>query len=105
MEPILWEKTIAFPDIHDFRELFDLTEKGAGAYLYGSNFDQHFSSYAKPKPFVASWIEEHMLNDMRMYFQATYRADDDVLISAKYESILGDRWLAIVHVNTIPVPK
>jgi len=68
-------KTLAFPAINSFSELFDAD--------------------SKPNAELAEWLKANMLTELSYYFEGIRRSDG-ILIIAQYNSIIGSRWLALL---------
>lgn len=109
------ERTVAFPDVTDFRFLFDswTTDKAqAPAPVRVKSLEigpfLHFRSH---KP--ALWVTptEHVVLAIldrtihiedRMSFEVVERGDGTALVTAHHGQIIGSVWLAIVDANTLP---
>ena len=99
-------KQLAFPEISQFSELFgDIEEKQDRAFAEKaviSNWlrysPSHKSEYREPKLIVLDYIRTNMLpiDYDSIYFEAIDR-DNKWLIIAKYNQIIGSRWLALVE--------
>lgn len=107
-------KRLAFPKLNDFNDLFEVVKKDynwaeasgerhRSYYLSCSNFKQYCTCYVKPKQAILDHIKEDMISDCGgIYFELVYHDDDDVLVIAKYQSIIGSRWLASINFKSIP---
>ena len=105
-------KELAFPNISKFSDLFGSTEDRQD-YEFAdksviSNWihhsPKHRSEYRKPSDMVLKFVRDHMLpvDYDSIYFQAVNRGDNQTLITAQYNQIIGSRWLAIVETDTMP---
>lgn len=66
--------------------------------------DYNGAFWVRPKPFLATWITENMLNISHdsIFFEAILRDDGSCLLVAKYSRILGSRRLAFLDPETLP---
>jgi hypothetical protein len=93
-----------------FRDLFEAIDakhdrKDDGfRYIYTSGATEYRGFAVKPRPELATFIRERMLQILNdsVYFVCTFRDDGTVLISAQYNSIIGSRWLTITTADDIP---
>lgn len=70
----------------------------------GMIFPAFKTCHAKPTDAVIKYLREAMLaipNDT-ISFRLTMRDDGSVLVSARYSTILGSRWLAIIDAEDLP---
>lgn len=114
-------KPLAFPDAKNLLHLFEQVQPWPSApkpdrrtlELKGSVRVSDFLSgppgwdsfEVKPRAEVLHYIRQNMLDtgtQERVYFRAHHREKDDtVLISAAYNTILGDRWLAVLPADEV----
>lgn len=121
-------KPLVFPDVRSFGELFEgyapwnstlsrrstpqafppVKVEGAkgsiGPYLVVSG-GEHRSMAVKPNQAVIDYIVSNMfsiLSDDTIYFEIVIRDENEALVTAKYNKIIGSRWLALIDPKTIP---
>ena len=104
-------KTLAFPDMTDFSELFGNQEPKQN-YEFAEKsvisnwllFSDHHSEYRQPTDKTLQYVRANMLpvDYDSIYFEVINREDGTSLVTAKYNQILGSRWLAFVDTETIP---
>jgi len=118
-------KPLAFPNVKSFHELFtsarpyvsktDINARGVRATRGGSEANTighymvmrgrhgHEALYVSPSPALISYLSNHMLAlGDRIYFEVVFRDDNKALILARYNKIIGDKWLALVDASTVP---
>jgi hypothetical protein len=68
------------------------------------NDGEHINLDVEPHDIVLANINKAMLmsKDYQIYFEIIVRADNTGLVIAKYDRILGDRWIAFIDADTIP---
>lgn len=109
-------KTLAFPNADRFEDLFETLSEDQSRVIdktlrlstwmtYRDRNKQHQSFFVAPKGYVIEYLQQHCIGGQGMYFQATYRTDDTVLITAQYDQIIGNRWLAFIRPSTMPTEK
>ena len=79
-------------------------DTGIGHYMAVSGGPAYRSFWVRPTPRLVDFITRHMflLDDDRKYFEVVERVDGTALILAKYNQILGSRWLTIVPTDSLP---
>ena len=104
-------KEIAFPNIRRFSDLFGEIEPKKDRpfadkavisnWLHYSK--PYRSEYREPRPIVLEYIRGNMLpvDYDSIYFEVIDRGDNETLIVAKYNQIIGSRWLAIVDTDSV----
>jgi hypothetical protein len=117
-------KPIYFLDADHFSELFDewrwWTEDRSGSYApisiekphargmeigdycYGLNTPLENSLHVRPNEKLIEFISDNMfpIDHDRIYFEIVARVDG-VLVMAKYNKILGSRWLALLPSSSL----
>ena len=67
---------------------------------------RHRSFWLKPTEKTIKFIRENMLDiEGGVFFQLNIYTDGTALVSVKYNSIIGSRWLADVDLTTIPTMR
>jgi hypothetical protein len=110
-----WVPTIHFPMARAFSDLFEQYGFAADrpremVWLYVDSRNSatargiDWPSSVRPTTALAAFVKERMTNvvDLPVYFQIYVRDDDSVLVLAKYDGIIGNRWLAEIDLATIP---
>jgi len=106
-------KPIAFPEYDSFLDLFQLlgeetvsreVEPGSKIRTWMSKRGQgkYGSLYVLPCRKVIDYLKEQNVVELELYFSAVDRGDNETLIIAQYDQIIGSRWLAIVRTDTVP---
>lgn len=59
--------------------------------------------HATPKQEIVEWVKSNMLRVEydTIYFEITIRSDGTALICAKYNQIIGDRYLAVIDADYV----
>jgi len=67
-------------------------------YISHSGIHGHFSTRGVPRPEVVDFIKKGMLliEHDTIHFSAVHRKNGETLITAQYNSIIGNRWLSLV---------
>jgi hypothetical protein len=103
---------IAFPHAETFDDLFSLTAPEPGDKVIGElvlspycqrrtrqNGYQALSVRAHGP--VENWLVENTIGG-RMVFQLIDRGDNETLVTAVYDQIIGSRWLGFIRTDSIP---
>lgn len=98
---------IAFPQQTKFGDFFTKTKpwihgQSKGHYCFFSNINQFLSLEVYPGNHVKTWIEKNMIDDRNIYFEIYLHADYASLY-AKYNKICGNRLLAYLDIDSIPL--
>ena len=109
----MYYKKLAFPKVETFAELFgniepkqdrDFADKSviSNWLHYSPKFK---SEYREPLPMTLKYVRENMLpvDYDSIYFQLVDRGDNETLVTAQYNQILGNRWLAMIQTDSIPI--
>jgi hypothetical protein len=98
-------RDIVFDSINTFDELFKSASKTKAQgliYCMISGQDQaHSSLYVEPNEMLKEFVKTKML-DFEVYYEIVIYDDGTALVLAKYQSILGSRWLADIKTDSIP---
>jgi len=103
-------RDLVFDSVKTFSELFSRaqTEKAQGL-IYCTVRDQrpdqpHRSLYVEPTDMVRDFVKKNMhdLVGVDTYYEMVIYEDGTTLVLAKYQSIIGSRWLADIRTDSIP---
>lgn len=110
-------RSVAFPDIRTFAELFPVLTDERQAHKWEksevSNWiqikdrDGYRHAYAVLPQWLIDWVQANMLpvDYDSIYFTINARDDVTALVTAQYNQIIGSRWLALIDANSINVPS
>lgn len=102
------DKRIAFPEaktFDDFFSMYAIDRKGNPSLAYCFESPKHQSWYVCPQPEVSKFVGTEMLSGYSIYYEIIrFEEDGLALVIAKYNEILGSRWLGYIYADTIPTP-
>jgi hypothetical protein len=104
-------KTVAFPEVSKFSDLFGNIEPKQNREFADkaviSNwllYSDHHSEYRAPTEKTLEYVRNNMLpvDYDSIYFRVIDRGDNETLIVAQYNQIIGSRWLAFIKTDSVP---
>lgn len=103
---------IAFPHAETFDDLFSLTAPEAGDKVIGNLvLSPYCQRQSRQNGFKALSVRAHAPVEVylaektiggRMFFQLIDRGDNETLVTATYDQIIGSRWLGFIRTDSIP---
>ena len=95
-------KPVLLPDVEDFADLFEVTDKRGYYCALSKRKAGHASYRVRPTAITEEAVKENMLEGLGIYFEAIEHGNGRTLIVATYEQIIGSRYLAYVKTGTVP---
>lgn len=108
-------KPIAFPEHDKFTDLFYVLDgehnravapgSKVRTWMRKTGRSGFGTLYVQPCEKLIRYLNDQNVVGLEMYFEAVDRGDNETLITAQYDQIIGSRWLAIVATDTVPEGK